>query len=96
MRAYRSHDDYLGKALQDPKEAARYLNAAAQEKDPALILAALARVAKAHGVSKTAKKASLSRMGLYKTLSKQGNPEFKTFMGVLNASGLQISFKPAA
>ncbi|MBU2573919.1 MAG: putative addiction module antidote protein [Elusimicrobia bacterium] len=96
MRTYRSHDDYLNKALKDPKEAARYLNAAADENDQALILAALAQVAKAHGLSKTAKLASLSRMGLYKTLSKKGNPEFKTFMGVLHASGLQMSFKPIA
>jgi len=94
MRTYRNHDDYLDKVLKDPKEAARYLNAAAEENDQTLILVALAQVAKAHGLSKTAAKASLSRMGLYKTLSKKGNPEFKTFMGVLNAAGLQMSFRP--
>jgi probable addiction module antidote protein len=96
MRTYRNHDDYLDKALKDPKEAARYLNAAAEENDQTLILAALAQVAKAQGLSKTAKKASLSRMGLYKMLSKKGNPEFKTFMGVLSAAGLQMSFRPIA
>ncbi|MFA7327945.1 MAG: addiction module antidote protein [Candidatus Ratteibacteria bacterium] len=94
MRTYRNHDDYLDEALKDPKEAARYLNAAAEENDQTLILAALAQVAKAQGLSKTAKRASLSRMGLYKTLSKKGNPEFKTFMGVLSAAGLQMSFRP--
>ena len=96
MRNHRTHDDYLHAALKDPKEAARYLNAAAEEGDLALILVALAQVAKAQGLSKTAKKASLSRMGLYKMLSKNGNPGFKTFMGVLSASGLRMSFKPAA
>jgi len=55
----------------------------------------LAQVVRAHGVSKMAKKVSLSRAGVYKTLSKKGNPELKTFMGILNASGLQMSFKPA-
>lgn len=94
MKTYRSHDDYLLTALKDPKEAARYLNAAAEENDQALILAALAQVAKARGLSRTAKMAALSRMGLYKTLSKNGNPEFKTFLGVLRASGLQMSFRP--
>lgn len=94
MRRYRSHDDYLNKVLKDPKEAARYLNAVAEENDQALILAALAQVARAHGLSKTAKLASLSRMGLYKLLSKKGNPEFKTFLNVLNASGLRLSFRP--
>ena len=96
MKTYRRHDDYLNKALKDPKEAALYLNAVAEENDPALILHALAQVAKAHGVSRMAKKVSLSRMGLYKTLSKKGNPEFRTFLGILNASGLQMSFKIAA
>ena len=96
MRTYRSHDAYLLKALKDPKEAARYLNAVVEENNPALILTALAQVAKAHGASRTAKRASLSRAGLYKTLSKKGNPEFKTFMGVLSASGLEMHFKPAA
>ena len=96
MRSHRSHDDYLNKVLKDPKEAAGYLNAAAEENDQALILVALAQVAKARGLSKTARLASLSRMGLYKILSKKGNPEFKTFIGVLRASGLQISFRPIA
>ena len=96
MKTYRSHDDYLDKSLKDPKEAALYLNAVAEENDPALILHALAQVAKAHGVSRMAKKVSLSRMGLYKTLSKKGNPEFRTFLGILNASGIKMSFKIAA
>jgi probable addiction module antidote protein len=95
MKRYRTHDDYLGKTLKDPKEAALYLNAAAEENDPALMLAALAQVVKAHGVSKMAKKVALSRAGVYKTLSKGGNPELKTFMGIVNASGMKISFKPA-
>jgi probable addiction module antidote protein len=94
MRKYRSHDDYLKQSLKDPKEAALYLNAAAEENDPALLLVALAQVARAHGVSTMAKRVSLSRMGLYKTLSKKGNPEFKTFWGVLEASGIQLTFKP--
>ena len=93
-RIYRSHDDYLNERLKDPKEAALYLNAAAEENDPKLLLAALAQVARAHGVSRMAKRVSLSRMGMYKSVSRNGNPQFKTFLGILNASGLQISFKP--
>ena len=94
MKKYRTHDDYLNKALKDPKEAALYMNAAVEEGDPALILTVLAQVVRAHGVSKMARKVSLSRAGVYKTLSKKGNPELKTFMGILSASGLQMSFKP--
>ena len=95
MRKYRSYETYLDGVLKDPKEAALYLNAAAEENDPALMLVALAQVVRAHGVSQTARKISLSRAGVYKTLSKTGNPELKTFLGILNASGLKMSFKPS-
>ncbi|MCK4936266.1 MAG: putative addiction module antidote protein [Elusimicrobiales bacterium] len=94
MKKYRTHEDYLNKALQDPKEAALYMNAAVEENDPVLMLAVLAQVVRAYGVSKMAKKVSLSRTGVYKTLSKKGNPELKTFMAILGASGLKMSFKP--
>ena len=94
MRKLQTHDEYLTEALKDPKEAALYLNAAAEEEDPALLLVALAQVAKAHGVSRIAQRASLTRMGLYKGLSKHGNPGLKTFIKLLTASGLQMFFKP--
>ena len=94
MKNYRTHEDYLNKALKNPKEAALYMNAAVEENDPVLMLAVLAQVVKAHGISKMAKEVSLSRTGIYKTLSKKGNPELKTFMAILTASGLKMSFKP--
>lgn len=93
MKNHRTHDEYLDASLKDPKEAALYLNAAVDENDPSLLLVALAQVAKAHGISQMAKTISLSRMGLYKTLSRKGNPEFKTLIKFLDAAGLQMSFK---
>lgn len=93
MRTYRTHDDYLHEVLKDPREAALMLNAAVDEDDPALILDVLSKIAKAHGVAAMAKKISLTRMGLYKTLSKNGNPGFKTLLGILAASGLKMSFR---
>jgi len=94
MRKHRSFEEYLVGSLKDPKAAALYLNAVIDEDDPALLLTALADVAKAHGVSKMAGRIRLSRMGLYKSLSKTGNPEFKTLLGILRASGLRLAFKP--
>jgi probable addiction module antidote protein len=94
MRKFRTHGEYLEKSLRDPREAALYHEAAAAENAPALLLVALAQVVKAHGISSTARKVALSRAGIYKTISKSGNPELKTFMGILKVSGLQMSFKP--
>jgi probable addiction module antidote protein len=96
MIHYRTHDEYLMKVLKDPKEAASFLNAACEENDQRLILRALMQVAKAHGISKIAKKSSISRMGLYKALSGKTNPELKTFLRVIRASSLQIAFQVAA
>ena len=94
MKKYRTHDDYLQTALKDPKEAALFLNAAVEENDPRLLMEALAKVALAHGMSRMAQRTSLTRMGLYKALSRKGNPEFRTIFKLLTASGLQLSFKP--
>ncbi|HAT72540.1 MAG TPA: putative addiction module antidote protein [Elusimicrobia bacterium] len=95
MKRYRTHEEYLDKALADPQEAARYMNAAAEENNVTLMLAVLAQVVRARGLSKTAKEVSVSRAGVYKMFSKSGNPGLKIFMGVLDASGIQMSFKPA-
>lgn len=94
-RRYRTFDECLLEDLRDPKEAALFLTACFEEQDPAVILDGLSLIAKARGLSKTAKRASVSRMGLYKMLSKDGNPGFKSFLRVLNATGLQMTFKPA-
>lgn len=94
MKKYRTHTEYLQEGLKNPKEAALYLNAAADENDPSLLVAALAQVAKAHGISRLAGLIPLSRVGLYKSVSKNGNPELKTLLGILNASGLQLHFMP--
>lgn len=93
MRKYRAHGEYLDNVLQDPKEAARYLNAAVEENDSALLLSALAQVVRALGISGMARRVSLSRAGLYKIVSKNGNPELRTFIGILSAAGLQMHFR---
>lgn len=94
MKTYRTHDNYLDHVLRDPKRASAYLTAVAEENDPKLLVEALAKVAKAHGMAQIARKASVTRVGLYKTLSRRGNPELRTFLKLLAASGLQLSFKP--
>jgi len=94
MKRNRTHDEYLQEVLKDPQEAALYLTAAAEEDDPALLQRALSQVARAHGVTHMANKVAMSRTGMHKTLSKDGNPEFKTLLGILRAVGLQMTFKP--
>ena len=37
----------------------------------------------------------MTREGLYKALSDEGNPSFATIMEVANALGLKLGFRPA-
>lgn len=61
------------------------------EDDAAYIAAALGDVARARGMTKLAKQTGLTRMGLYKALSKEGNPSLDTVLKVLHALGLRLT-----
>lgn len=82
--------------LKTEQDCADYLSAVLEDGDPALLAAALGDVAKARGMSQVARDSGLTREGLYKALSGQGNPSFATVMKVLRALGLQVSVQPVA
>ncbi|MEJ2419247.1 MAG: putative addiction module antidote protein [Exilibacterium sp.] len=75
-----------------------YLESCAEEDsgDGRLILAALGDIARARNMSELARKVGISREGLYKALSGDGNPSFSTILKVSHALGLEFHFKPAA
>lgn len=58
--------------------------------DGSLIRAALGDIARARGMSQLARDTGLTREGLYKALSAEGNPEFATVMKVIKALGLKL------
>lgn len=72
-----------------------YLEAALEEQDPAIVAAALGDIARAKGMTQTARDAGLGRVSLYKALSPAGNPEFATILKVIAALGLQLHAAPA-
>jgi probable addiction module antidote protein len=78
--------------LQSPEECALYLDAVLAEAgdDPAFIAKALGDVARARGMSQTARDTGISREGLYKALSEDGNPSFATVLKVLSSLGLRL------
>ncbi len=81
--------------LKTEQDMAAYLEAALEEQDPALIAAALGDIARAKGMTQTARDAGLGRESLYKALSPTGNPEFATILKVIAALGLQLHAAPA-
>lgn len=77
--------------LKSDADIKNYIAACLEEDDPSLIPHALGIIAKARGMTQLARDTGLSREGLYKALSDQGNPEFTTVMKVLKGLGLKLS-----
>jgi probable addiction module antidote protein len=78
--------------LKTEEDMAAYLDACIEEAgdDPAFIAKALGTIAKARGMTQLARDTGVSREGLYKALSGEGNPEFATIWKVVNALGLKF------
>jgi len=81
--------------LETEEDIRLYLKACQEDGDPALIAAALGDIARARNMSKLAKEAGLTRAGLYKALSAEGNPSLATVAKIAKALGLKITVQPA-
>ena len=79
----------------DSEEAiAAYLSAELAEGDPKYIKIALANIARARNMSALAKKAGLSRAGLYRALEPDSRAEYATIQKIINALDVQLVVKP--
>jgi probable addiction module antidote protein len=81
--------------LDDAEMIADYLEVTLEDGDPALIAKALGSIARSKGMSEIAKKTGITREGLYKALSAEGDPKLSTFLGVIKSLGLRLTVKPA-
>ncbi|MDR1424174.1 MAG: putative addiction module antidote protein [Azoarcus sp.] len=82
--------------LKTEDDIAEYLDAVMEDGTPALIAAALGDVARARNLSQLARDVGMTRQGLDKALSGDGNPRLATVVKVVQALGLRLSMKPAA
>ena len=82
--------------LKTDEDVVAYLEACAEENDPALMARALGTVARARNMSQLARDTGLTREGLYKALSGEGNPSLATVMKVARALGFQMTFRRSA
>ena len=76
--------------LETKEDIAAYLEAALEDGDPAIIVAALGDIARSKGMTYIARETGIGRESLYKALSIEGNPEFATVLKVLQALGLRL------
>jgi len=83
--------------LKTEADMATYLDACLEEAgdDPAFITHALGVVARARGMTQLARDTGMTREGLYKALSEEGNPSFATVLKVMRALGIRLHATPA-
>ncbi|MCE1178836.1 MAG: putative addiction module antidote protein [Micrococcales bacterium] len=93
---YRRFDpaDYLD----DIDDVVGYLQLALEESadDPTAVPRALGVIARSGNMSELARRVGMSRDGLYKALSDQGNPTWSTVLKVSEALGLKLTFHAVA
>lgn len=79
--------------LKSEADITAYLDACFEEAgdDPAFLTHALGVVARARNMSQLARDSGLTREGLYKALSSEGNPSFGTVMKVADAMGYRFA-----
>jgi probable addiction module antidote protein len=83
--------------LKTEEDIQLYLEACLEEAgdDPAFIVHALSTVARAKNMSQLARDTGLTREGLYKALSPEGNPSFATVSKVAKALGFKFTIQPS-
>ncbi|MGA2252179.1 addiction module antidote protein [Terracidiphilus sp.] len=88
-----SNDDAMAEIfIKEPEYALYLLNDILKDGDQSELLIMLRIMAKAFGgVQKVAEEAGLNPTQLYRTLSSQGNPEFRSLAAILKAMGLRLA-----
>ncbi|MGT2455424.1 addiction module antidote protein [Cupriavidus basilensis] len=80
--------------LDNEEMISEYINAALEDGDPAVLLSAIADIAKARGMTKVAADAGLGRESLYKALTPGAKPRFDTVMKLMHALGVKLTTVP--
>jgi probable addiction module antidote protein len=93
MMGLASFNVYLFEKLRDPEFAAIYLQDALED-SPEEFLVALRKYVQANGgMTRCAEQTQLARESLYRMLSEQGNPEWRSINAILKAHGLRLSIQ---
>ena len=82
---FRNHPDEIGPYLDELFEAF------AQDNDAGALLASLRTVARVKGMSTIAEEIGMSRQGLQKALSVNGNPRLESVNAIMRALGYRLA-----
>ena len=78
------------KHINSKEDVVAYLEAALEENDLDFLLSVFGDIARSKGMTKIAKEMNLDRKGLYRALSPDGNPSFKTVLKLIDILGLRL------
>lgn len=96
MRTFRTIGEVEEQYLRDhPDELDDYISVLfdeyAESGDTAALLSSLRVVSRVKGVSRIAEVSGISRKGLQKALSENGNPQFSSVNAILHAMGYRLT-----
>jgi probable addiction module antidote protein len=86
----------IAELLEDDEDIRVFLEETALDGTPEDFIRALGTAARAKGMTEVARRAGVTRASLYKSLSRDGNPEFLTVAKVARALGLKLTVAHAA
>jgi probable addiction module antidote protein len=81
----------MAEFIETEEDIAAHLSVAFHEKDMEFLLSVVSALARSKGMSRISKELGVTREGLYKSLSKEGNPSFMTVMNVLDNLGYGVT-----
>lgn len=80
--------------VQTAQDAVLFIEAALEEAGPENIKPALRAVADSIGMTELAERTGLTRAGLYRALSEDGDPKLSTLAAILDGLGLELRIVP--
>lgn len=96
MKKYRTFNQVEESYLREhPEEMDDYINLIfdeyAQDGDTGALLASLRVLSRVKGITQIAQESGLSRKGVQKALSENGNPEFASVNAIMQAMGYKLT-----
>lgn len=84
----------FGEFVKTAEDAETYIDAALEEVGPEHLTSILRAIADSEGMTALAERSGLTRAGLYRALSDEGDPKLSTLTAILEALGLRLSVVP--
>ena len=81
----------MAEFIETKEDVAAHLTVAFEEKDMDFLMSVIDALARSKGMSRISKELGVTREGLYKSFSKEGNPSFLTVVNVLDNLGYGIN-----